>query len=74
MTSVTASLRIDADCERVFQAFVEEIDTWWGRGIQYRSGRHAVLHFEPGPEGALIEDIGEGRRHTLMVTTDFAGR
>jgi len=65
MTSVTATLRIGADCERVFNAFVDEVDQWWGRGIQYRSARHAMLRFEPGPKGALIEDLGEGRLHTL---------
>lgn len=64
MSSVVASLRIAADCGRVFEAFVSEIDAWWGCGIQYRDGR-SRLRFDPGPEGALIEEMGDGRRHTL---------
>ncbi|MFO1186482.1 MAG: SRPBCC domain-containing protein [Alphaproteobacteria bacterium] len=29
------------------------------------SHRPRPLHFDPGPDGALIEEIGDGRRHTL---------
>jgi uncharacterized protein YndB with AHSA1/START domain len=61
-----AQVRVATDCATAFQIFVDDIDLWWRRGGRYRSGpTDSVLRFEPGPQGALIEEWGDGCRHEL---------
>lgn len=63
MTSrVLVALRIQAPPERVFEAFVDEIDRWWqpNRLFQFSRGRTGRMRFEPGLGGRLAEIYGDG--------------
>lgn len=63
MTSrVLVALRIGASPERVFEAFVSEIDRWWHHNglFQFTVGRTGRMAFEPGPDGRLTETYDDG--------------
>ena len=63
MTSrVLVALRMEAPCERVFDAFTSEIALWWRpHGLfQLTPGRTGRLAFEPGPDGRLTETYDDG--------------
>ena len=63
MTSrVLVALRIQAPPERVFEAFVGEIDRWWRPNglFQFTGGRTGQMAFEPGPDGRLTETYDDG--------------
>ena len=53
-----------------FEIFVEEIDAWWRRGLQYRvSGRHrGIMHLEPHAGGRLFESYDDGVESHVVQT------
>ena len=57
------SLRIDAVRQRVFDAFVGDIDQWWRPNplFPFTPRAPGVLSFEPGPDGRLIETRAPGQ-------------
>lgn len=64
--SVSISIRVATDCATTFRAFVDDIDVWWQRGPKFRAaGTADALRFEPGPDGALVQELGAGREHIL---------
>jgi uncharacterized protein YndB with AHSA1/START domain len=61
-SSILVSLRVAAPRERVFEAFVGEIDKWWRPNPLFRFSRNSpgALVFQPGPDGRLIETASTG--------------
>ncbi len=51
------SLRVGASPQRAFDAFVNEIGTWWRPNMLFRftTPGHGTLAFEPGPGGRLTQ-------------------
>jgi uncharacterized protein YndB with AHSA1/START domain len=64
--SVTVTVAVPADA--AFEAFTQQIDLWWRKGVAYRASgpRSSVIAFEPRLDGRLFEewsDAGELRVH-----------
>jgi uncharacterized protein YndB with AHSA1/START domain len=59
---VLLSTRVNATPARAFTAFTEEIGQWWRPNalFQFTRRRDGVLSFEPGANGRLIENYGDG--------------
>jgi uncharacterized protein YndB with AHSA1/START domain len=53
------TMRVSAAPERAFEAFTQEINSWWGRGPRFRNlpGDQGIVHIEPGVGGRLFESI-----------------
>jgi uncharacterized protein YndB with AHSA1/START domain len=63
MTSkVFLALRVPADPARAFEAFTQEIASWWrpDRLFQITPQGDGELRFEPGPDGRLVTRLGNG--------------
>ena len=56
-TSATAEVEVPVDPERAFNAFTDEIDSWWVRGPInfFDSGRATAMRIEPGEGGRFLE-------------------
>lgn len=54
---VTVTTRVAVDPETAFEIFTSEVDAWWRHGPRFRVGfdRKAVMRFEPGVGGRLLE-------------------
>ncbi len=64
MTSrIVVALRVRATPERAFDAFTGEIASWWRPNgmFQFTPRSPGVMSFEPGPDGRLIETLGNGK-------------
>jgi uncharacterized protein YndB with AHSA1/START domain len=59
---VLVAIRVNATPARAFAAFTEEIGQWWRPNglFQFTRRRDGVLSFEPGDNGRLIENYGDG--------------
>lgn len=61
------AIEIAADRERVFDAFVNDINRWWPRQGKYRYSfapadtEPGEIHFEPHPGGRYYEKFANGR-------------
>ena len=66
---VLLATRVNATPARAFAAFTEEIGQWWRPNglFQFTRRRGGVLSFEPGANGRLIENYGDG---TAFVVGD----
>jgi uncharacterized glyoxalase superfamily protein PhnB/uncharacterized protein YndB with AHSA1/START domain len=55
--SATAEVQVSADPARAFDAFTEEIDSWWVRGAInfFDAARAVAMKIEPGVEGRVLE-------------------
>ena len=62
-SKVMVALRVRATPERAFAAFTEEIGTWWRANplFAFTPRDPGVLSFEPGPDGRLVETLGNGK-------------
>lgn len=73
MSKVQESIRIGATRERVFEAYVAEIDQWWPREGRYRysfapkgaARAPAQIAFEPGEGGRLYERFEDGGEYEI---------
>ena len=69
MTAIERAIAIAAPPERVFAAYVEQINAWWPRQGLFRytfapaSTAPAEIHFEPVPGGRLYERFAQARVH-----------
>jgi uncharacterized protein YndB with AHSA1/START domain len=54
---VVVTTIVDADPKAAFQIFVEDVDSWWKRGLRYRptAAEGGQMRFEPGTGGRLLE-------------------
>ena len=59
---VCLALRVPASPERAFEAFTQEIGTWWQPGLLFpiTAQGDGVLRFEPGPGGRLLSTLPGG--------------
>jgi uncharacterized protein YndB with AHSA1/START domain len=66
---VLVAIRVNATAARAFAAFTEEIGQWWRPNglFPFTRRRDGVLSFEPGDNGRLIENYGDG---TAFVVGD----
>lgn len=68
---ITESIEIAAPPDRVFRAYVEEIDVWWPRQGTYRYSfapadtAPASIHFEPGTGGRFLEIFADGSEYEI---------
>ena len=55
--SATAEVQVSVDPTRAFEAFTEEIDSWWVRGAInfFDAARAVAMKIEPGVEGRVLE-------------------
>ena len=55
--SATAEVLVSVDPARAFEAFTEEIDSWWVRGAInfFDAARAVAMKIEPGVEGRVLE-------------------
>lgn len=63
MTSaVIVSLRVPATPRRAFEAFTQEIGSWWQQSPLFLLTRKGDgrLRFEPGENGRLVSDLADG--------------
>ncbi len=60
---IVVALRVAASPERAFAAFTNEIGRWWRADGLFRFTPRSpgVLSFEPGPDGRLVETLGDGK-------------
>jgi uncharacterized glyoxalase superfamily protein PhnB len=60
-SAATASVEVDADPTRAFDAFTAEIDSWWVRGAInfFDSARAVGMRIEPGVGGRVLEVYDE---------------
>jgi uncharacterized protein YndB with AHSA1/START domain len=67
---VRVSVLVRVDPERAFQAFTEQIDQWWRRGMRYRvaAARNGAISLEPGVGGRLFESFETDRGVREVVT------
>ena len=77
MTTIQESVVIDADCERVFDAYVNHIDSWWIRRGTYRysfapeSTEPRHIRFEPEAGGRFYEEFADGSQYTIGKIIEF---
>lgn len=68
---IAESIEIAAPPERVFRAYVEDVDTWWPRRGTYRYSfappdtAPASIHFEPGTGGRFLEVFADGSEYEI---------
>lgn len=68
---ITESIEIDAAPQRVFDAFVHDIDLWWPRTGTYRYSfapphtRPASIRFEPVVRGRFYEQYEDGTEYVI---------
>lgn len=62
-SKVLVSLRVQATQARAFEAFTDEISSWWKQnGMFFFTPRSpGVVSFETGPQGRLIETLPNGK-------------
>ena len=71
MTTIERSISIAAAPERVFAAYVEQINAWWPRQGMFRytfaptSTQPAEIHFEAEPGGRLYERFADGSEYLI---------
>jgi uncharacterized protein YndB with AHSA1/START domain len=71
MTAIERAISIAAPPEKVFTAYVEQINGWWPRQGLFRytfapaSTAPAEIHFEPAPGGRLYERFADGQEYTI---------
>jgi uncharacterized protein YndB with AHSA1/START domain len=72
MKSYTQSIEIEAAVERVFGAYVEEINKWWpwqGKDNSYSWAPEGVepseIHFEPRAGGRYYERFADGSEYVI---------
>lgn len=68
MTSkVYLAVRVPADPARAFEAFTRDIASWWQPDplFQITPDGDGALQFEPGPNGRLITQLGNGERFEI---------
>jgi uncharacterized protein YndB with AHSA1/START domain len=67
--AVTVALDIEVEPELAFAVFTRELDTWWGRGPQYRflAPYQGTLVLEPGVGGRLIHVADEAAGRVFVV-------
>jgi hypothetical protein len=60
---VVVAIRVKAAPARAFEVFVSEIGLWWRPNplFSFTPRAPGVLHFEPGPDGRLIETRAGGK-------------
>lgn len=68
---IVESVEIAAPRERVFRAYVEEIDAWWPRRGTYRysfapaTTEPASIRFESGAGGRFVETFADGSEYEI---------
>jgi len=64
------SVRVDAPPERAFRLFHEELDSWWLRGLAYRTAGlgASALRLEPRVGGRLVETVERAGAPREVVT------
>jgi uncharacterized protein YndB with AHSA1/START domain len=68
MTSkVFLAIRVPADPHRTFEAFTQEIDSWWQPSglFQVTSDGDGTLEFEPGNDGRLFTTLPSGEQFEI---------
>ena len=71
MTAIERAIAIAAPPERVFAAYVEQINAWWPRQGLFRytfapaSTAPAEIHFEPMLGGRLYERFADGSEYII---------
>ena len=67
--AVTVALDIEVEPEMAFAVFTRELDTWWGRGPQYRflAPYQGTLVLEPGVGGRLLHVADEAAGRVFVV-------
>ncbi len=74
---IVASVDIKANAEKVFDAYVNHIDSWWIRQGTYRYSfapevtepRH--IQFDPRPGGRFYERFADGSEYTIGRIQDW---
>ena len=61
-SSILVAIRVAANQQRAFDAFVNEIGAWWQPNslFDFTVGKHGTLAFEPGLDGRLTETYADG--------------
>ena len=54
-TSVTASIVVDANVERAFTVFTQDIGSWWPPGHHLLEAELAEMVFEPRAGGHIVD-------------------
>jgi uncharacterized glyoxalase superfamily protein PhnB len=74
--SASASVQVDAEPLSAFNAFTDEIDSWWVRGPVnfWDSGRAVAMRFEPGVGGRLLEVYEDDALELGQITVWEPGR
>lgn len=68
---IAEAIEIGAAPDRVFRAYVEEIDAWWPRRGTYRYSfapagtESAAIGFEPRPGGRFYERYADGSEYEI---------
>ena len=59
---VLVALRVAAPPEQAFDVFTGSIGEWWQPNslFQFTPQASGTLHFEPGPDGRLVEHLPDG--------------
>lgn len=69
--TIVESIRINADAEKVFEAYVHHIDSWWTRRGTFRYSfapettepRH--IRFDARLDGRFYEEFADGSHYTI---------
>lgn len=77
MTTIQEAVVVDAGRDRVFDAYVGHIDSWWIRRGTYRYSfapettepRH--IRFEPRAGGRFYEEFADGSEYTIGEITEY---
>jgi uncharacterized protein YndB with AHSA1/START domain len=67
--AVTVALDIEVEPEFAFAVFTRDLDSWWGRGPQYRflAPYQGTLVLEPGVGGRLLHVADEAAGRVFVV-------
>ena len=75
--TIVESIDINAGCDRVFDAYVNHIDSWWTRRGTYRysfapdTTEPRSIRFDPREGGRFFEEFADGTQYTIGHIVEF---